>query len=236
MRDDISNIALYLTDAHPCSYLTKQVASTVFVDPQTHITKEQYTYLMSCGFRRSGHFIYHPQCANCQACISVRVLVNQFEPNRSQQRVIKRNKRIVVHKINSIASDEYFALYRQYITERHAGGDMYPATREQYDSFLVNAPIYCSFYEFREEERLLAVSVVDVLEDSLSAVYTFFDPYETKRALGRYAILWQIEETKRLGLNYLSLGYWIKECRKMNYKLEYRPIELLVNQRWVQIT
>ena len=236
MRNDLSNIALYLTGSHTCSYLPDHAASTIFIDPQVHITKEQYTYLMAKGFRRSGHYVYQPQCENCRACVPIRVLVSQFKPNRSQKRVIKQNKNIIARKVNSIASEEYFALYQQYISARHAGGDMYPASLEQYRSFLVDAPIYCSFYEFREDGRLLALSVVDVLEDSLSAVYTFFDPVESKRGLGRYAILWQIEETKRLGLSYLSLGYWIKTCRKMSYKLEYRPLELFISQRWVQIT
>lgn len=236
MQSDLSDIDLYLTAPHTCSYLAEQLASTIFVDPKAHITKEQYTYLMNNGFRRSGYYIYRPRCDNCQACIPARVIVDQFKMNRSQKRVIKQNKNIVVSKVTSIDSEEHFNLYQNYISERHLDGDMYPATMEQYKSFLVDAPIYCSFYEFREEGRLIAVSVVDVLEDNLSAVYTFFDPYEPKRALGRYAILWQIQEAKRLGLSYLSLGYWIKACRKMSYKLEYRPLELLINQQWVLLT
>lgn len=235
MKNDLTNINLYLTDPHPCSYLTDQQASTVFVDPNVSLNNRQYTELASLGFRRSGNYVYQPHCANCHACIPVRVIADQFEPNRQQKRIIRYNQDLQIKQVKPQFTKEYFWLYERYIGMRHTDGDMYPATREQYQSFLVDAPDYCSFYEFRKDGQLLAIAVVDLLEDSLSAVYTFFEPLERRRSLGQYAILWQIEQCKRLGLSYLSLGYWIKDCRKMSYKLQYRPVELFINQRWVRM-
>jgi leucyl-tRNA---protein transferase len=109
---------------------------------------------------------------------------------------------------------------------------MYPPSRDQFSTFLVRDLPFSRFYEFRLEGRLLAVAVTDLLPNGLSAVYTFYDPDEERRSLGRYCILWQISEASRLGLDAVYLGYWIKNCKKMNYKTEYRPIELLINQRW----
>ena len=113
---------------------------------------------------------------------------------------------------------------------------MYPPSREQFNTFLVRDLNFSRFYEFRLAGRLVAVAVTDVLPNGLSAVYTFYDPSEERRSLGRFAILWQIQEAARLGLRAVYLGYWIKNCRKMNYKTEYRPIELLVNQRWIALS
>lgn len=128
---------------------------------------------------------------------------------------------------------EGFDLYRRYINERHSDGDMYPADINQFESFLVDGREEASFYEFRAREQLLAIAVADELDNGLSAIYTFFDPLATDRSLGVYAILWLIEETRRLGKRDLYLGYWIKECQKMSYKMDYKPIELLINNQWV---
>ena len=130
-------------------------------------------------------------------------------------------------------SEEYFDLYQRYIEQRHADGDMYPPSRDQFATFLVRDLPFSRFYEFRLEGRLVAVAVTDLLPNGLSAVYTFYEPAEERRSLGRYAILWQIAEAQRLGLEAVYLGYWIKNCKKMSYKTQYRPIELLINQRWV---
>lgn len=236
MKDtQLAKTALYLTEPHACSYLDQQQASTLFVDPSLRLNCQQYTELSGLGFRRSGQYVYQPHCANCHACVAVRVVVDDFVANRLHKRIIRYNQDLQVKKILPQLTKEYFWLYERYIGMRHFDGDMYPATREQYKSFLVDAPDFCHFFEFRSDEQLLAIAVVDVLEDGLSAVYTFFEPLERRRSLGSYAILWQIQECKRLGLPYLSLGYWIKNCRKMSYKLDYRPVELYMNERWTRL-
>ena len=132
-------------------------------------------------------------------------------------------------------TEEYFALYDRYISERHDDGDMYPASRDQFQSFLVDGRPEASFYEFRASEKLLAVAVADELNDGLSAIYTFFDPDEDARSLGVFAILWLIERVGRMELDYLYLGYWIKQCQKMSYKMDYKPIELYVNNSWIKL-
>ena len=112
---------------------------------------------------------------------------------------------------------------------------MYPASRDQFQSFLVDGRPEASFYEFRDSGKLLAVAVADELNDGLSAIYTFFDPKEDARSLGVLAILWLIEHARELELDYLYLGYWIKQCQKMSYKMDYKPIELYVNNSWIKL-
>jgi len=130
--------------------------------------------------------------------------------------------------------EEHYALYAEYINSRHSDGDMYPPSVDQYSSFLTAEWGETLFLEFRNaEKRLLAVAVCDRLDNGLSAVYTFYDPSESRRSLGAFAILWQIEETRRMQLPSLYLGYWIKNCQKMSYKIAYRPIELLINNEWL---
>jgi arginyl-tRNA--protein-N-Asp/Glu arginylyltransferase len=129
--------------------------------------------------------------------------------------------------------EEHYALYERYINARHADGDMYPPSVEQYASFLTSDWSKTSFIEFRLHEKLLAVAVCDELEGGLSAVYTFYDPDYEKRSLGTYAVLWQIEESRRRQLPSLYLGYWIRDCQKMSYKIAFRPIELLINGEWL---
>ena len=228
----LNEINFYLTPEHDCSYLEGKQASTLFADPLADIDTALYSRLSAAGFRRSGAQIYRPHCQTCNACIAARVPVASFRPRRSQKRVMQRNRDLVVTERAPAMSDEYFGIFERYINDRHAGGDMHPASREQFDSFLVAGRSEARFHEFRADGTLLAVAVADRLDDGLSAIYTFFEPAAQQRALGVYAILWLIEEAKRQGLAHLYLGYWIKECPKMSYKLDYRPVELLVNGAW----
>lgn len=233
---ELARLKFYATQPHPCSYLPEEQATTLFLDPSQPMDARVYAELSEVGFRRSGDHLYRPHCQNCSGCIPARIPSHGFEPNRQQRRILKRNADLDVIATKPRFTEEYYALYSRYISERHADGDMYPPSRDQFSTFLVRELPFCRFYEFRLAGRLVAIAVTDVLPNGLSAVYTFYDPDEEKRSLGRFAILWQIGETKRLGLNAVYLGYWIKNCRKMNYKTEYRPIELHVNQRWVALT
>jgi arginyl-tRNA--protein-N-Asp/Glu arginylyltransferase len=232
----LARLKFYATQPHPCSYLPDEQATTLFLDPSQPMDAAVYADLSEMGFRRSGEHLYRPHCDQCSACIPARIPAAAFIPDRQQRRILKRNADITVHGVQPQFNEEYYALYATYIEQRHADGDMFPPSREQFATFLVRDLPFCRFYEFRHEGRLLAVAVTDLLPNGLSAVYTFFDTHEERRSLGRFAILWQIQETARLGLDSLYLGYWIKNCRKMNYKTEYRPIELLVNQRWSRLT
>jgi leucyl-tRNA---protein transferase len=231
----LSDLRLYTTNTHDCSYLPEQKAKTLFIDPEFTINAEFHTQLSEIGFRRSGTHIYRPHCDQCQHCIPCRVLATDFMPNKRFRRILKKNADLKVEAIPSIIDEEYFSLYSSYINTRHKDGDMYPATREQYESFLVMGYDTALFYSIRLCDKLVAVMICDRLQNALSAVFTFYDPSLAKRSLGNFAVLWQIAEAQSLGLPYVYLGYWIKDCGKMNYKTQYRPIELLTNRQWVRL-
>lgn len=228
-----SGLKFFSTTAHPCSYLEGQTAVTLFADPDTPIDGKTYTELSDMGFRRSGSYVYRPHCEHCQACIPVRIRVSAFIANRQQSRIWKRNQDLQVIPVKAAFNKEHYRLYESYINARHSDGDMYPPSQAQYTHFLTSTWSNTVFYEMRLNGELKAVAVCDVLENGLSAVYTFYDPEESKRSLGTFAILWQLEECKRLSLPSLYLGYWIKNCQKMKYKVGFRPIELLINNEWL---
>lgn len=232
---DLSNLKLFATAPHPCSYLEGEEATTVFIDPKAAIDTPLYTELSQMGFRRSGEHLYRPHCANCQACVSCRIPVALFRPSRSQRRCLSRNQDLDIGLVDSIATDEHYQLYEDYIQRRHRDGDMYPPSRAQYESFLSRAWGLTRYLEYRHQDRLVGLAVCDLLEDGLSAIYTFFDPSEHSRSLGAFAILSQIEKARQLNLPYVYMGYWIRQCQKMSYKTHYRPLELLVNKRWLRL-
>ncbi|MGH1471248.1 MAG: arginyltransferase [Cellvibrionaceae bacterium] len=228
----LSQIKLFATHPHECSYLPEQEATTVFIDPEEVIDKELYQHLSTLGFRRSGSHVYRPNCENCNACVPVRIPVDLFLPNRRQKRCARINQDIDIQEVDSASSDEHYELYERYITTRHKDGDMYPPSREQFSGFLTSEWGLTRFFEMRLHKKLVGVMVCDLLNDGLSAVYTYFDPEYPKRSLGVFGILSQIQQAQTFSLKYLYLGYWIKESQKMSYKSEYRPLELLIEKRW----
>ncbi len=232
---ELARLKFYATQPHVCSYLPEEQATTLFLDPSQPMDVSVYADLSEMGFRRSGDHLYRPHCQNCNACVPARIPATGFQPSRQQKRILKRNADLTVSVAPPAFSEEYFGLYQRYIEQRHADGDMFPPSREQFSTFLVRDLAFSRFYEFRLNGTLIAVAVTDLLPNGLSAVYTFYEPAHERRSLGRFAILWQIGETLRVGLGALYLGYWIKNCKKMNYKTQYRPIELLINQRWVTL-
>ncbi|MCL5042611.1 MAG: arginyltransferase [Gammaproteobacteria bacterium] len=232
---NLAQLKFFATQPHTCSYLPDERATTLFLDPQQPIDLGTYSRLSDLGFRRSGDHLYRPHCEHCNACIPVRIPVARFTPNKQQKRILRRNQDVNISEHPATFNAEHYALFARYIEQRHADGDMYPPSQEQFESFLAREHSFTRFFEYRLQDELLAVAVTDIMENGLSAVYTFFAPEQERRSLGRFAILWQIEEARRRGLPALYLGYWIKACRKMNYKTEYRPLEMLVNQRWIAI-
>jgi arginine-tRNA-protein transferase len=232
----LSNLKVFATHPHECSYLPEEQATTLFVDPAARVDIHLYSQLSELGFRRSGPHLYRPHCAGCDACIPARIPVTQFQPNRQQRRIIQRNQDLRVEDRTDLSGDEFYDLYARYIEGRHREGDMYPPTRQQFESFLTREWGVTHYYCFYASEKLIAVAVVDVIDAGLSAIYTFFDPDMTARSLGVYAVLWQIEQARTLGLASVYLGYWIKQCRKMAYKINYRPVELLISGRWVALS
>jgi len=231
----INQLRLYSTAPHPCSYLEDEEACTLFIDPEADIDFPTLSYLNERGFRRSGEHIYKPNCLNCQACISYRVLIKGFKFSRNQRRIFKKNQDVNFVISSDISSEVHYQLYKQYIEERHKEGDMYPPSRQQYESFLGN-PLGNTFYlEAYIGEKLIAVAVTDHCHNGLSSVYSFFDPSYENRSLGQLLIQQQIHMAGGAGFDYLYLGYWIKNSNKMNYKSRYKPAEIYLNKRWIAL-
>ncbi|MEH6649782.1 MAG: arginyltransferase [Motiliproteus sp.] len=228
-------LQFYATPEHRCSYLANQQAKTIFVDPKADLDQSSYSELSELGFRRSGNHIYRPHCDTCSACISARVMTAAFHPSKSQKRVINLNNDLEVSSHQPTFSQESYALYERYINSRHQDGDMYPASQDQFETFLVESNQNTRFIEFRLNKKLLAISVIDYLERGISAIYTFFDPEHQHRSLGKYAVLWLIVQARNEELPYLYLGYWIRDCQKMSYKIDYLPIQLLIDGEWLVV-
>ena len=182
---ELARLKFYATQPHPCSYLLEEQATTLFLDPSQPMDVNMYAELSELGFRRSGDHLYRPHCQRCTACVPARIPAARFMPNRQQRRILKRNESLEVRAVRPSFSEEYYQLYARYIEQRHADGDMYPPSREQFSTFLVRDLPFSCFFEFREQGRLLAIAVTDVLPNGLSAVYTFYDPDEERRSLGR---------------------------------------------------
>lgn len=197
------------------------------------MTTAIYSRLIAIGYRRSGDFTYRPHCRDCAACRPCRVPVKAFNPSRSQRRCLQRNQDLETRLVPAQFTDEYFALYCKYINARHSEGNMVNPQPHDFSSFLYSDWSQTFFIEVRQQQRLLAVAVTDPVADGLSAVYSFFDPDEHARGLGNFCILSQIKETAVRNLDYLYMGYWIRDCQKMQYKTNYRPMELFDDQDWL---
>ena len=203
------------------------------VAPIDRINDHNYTQLIDMGFRRSGLYVYRPQCEQCQACQALRILVNQFTPNRSQRRCLKRWQHLVSRISDLHYTAEHFELYQRYIAARHGDGPMANDTEAQYRQFFLRSPITSFMVEFRDAQgELRMVSVVDQTTQGLSAMYTFFDPAPECSGLGTYGILWQIQIAKQFALQYVYLGYWIEQSNKMRYKQQFSPAQILVDEQW----
>ncbi|MCC6136276.1 MAG: arginyltransferase [Candidatus Contendobacter sp.] len=230
-RDALYDLRMFLTTDYRCSYLPGRLARNLVADPA--VTDQYlYTQLADLGFRRSGEHVYRPHCRGCSACRSLRIPVHQFQPNRSQRRIWARNQDLQIETLGAEFKDEHFELFSRYIAARHCGGGMDPANSDNYWSFITSRWCPTWLWEFRRDRDLLAVAVVDRLDNGLSAVYTFFDPLENARGLGAFAIQWQIAEAQRLGLDWVYLGYWVERCDKMNYKSGFTPHEIFIAERW----
>lgn len=232
MADSSHSIPLYLSPSHTCDYLPGEVSQSAFIDPDTEMTAALYEYLLSLGFRRSGKFVYKPYCDNCQQCIPCRIPIASFKASRSQKRVLKQNSDLSIQLVNASFNQEHFDLYLKYQKFRHKGGSMENFDAAAYKDFICTSVAKCQFIETRLGDKLLAIAVTDTFEKSFSAVYTFFDPEYTKRSLGSYSILKQIEVAKKQNKDYLYMGYYIKKCQKMSYKCNFKPIEMYLDNTW----
>lgn len=220
---------------HACSYLPGREARLAWVDPAWLAIPGVYTALIEHGFRRNGEDVYRPHCGACQACVSVRIPVAEFAPDRSQRRNWRRNADLTARAAAAEFRDEHYRLYLRYQESRHPDGNMARVSAAEYLGFLACEWQDTVFVEFRQGDRLLAVAITDRLADGLSAVYTFFDPDEPQRGLGTYAVLHTIERARAAGLRWCYLGYWVAGSRTMDYKQRFRPLEARVGDRWLSV-
>ena len=235
----------YVTAPQPCPYLQGRFERKLF----THLTNEKpaslIDNLLRGGFRRSQNIAYMPYCEGCQACVSVRVVVDDFKPGRSLRRVLDANGDLAGRRLEPTPTSEQYSLFRAYIDARHADGGMADMTVLDYAMMVEDSVINTFVTEYREKPEnslesnpdnwpLKAVALCDLLSDGISMVYSFYDPTADQMSLGTFMILEHIEYARHLGVPYLYLGYWIQGSPKMTYKRRFQPQEQLTGNGWVR--
>ena len=236
----LQKLQFYVTTGYTCGYLPNKMAQSLIAAPQHLVDAKVYSGLIQQGFRRSGKFSYRPHCENCQECVPVRIILDQFSPNRSQKRAFKQHQNLTTAILPVGFHEEHYALYANYQRARHSDEKIPSETMsqesdvEQYQSFLCQSNVDSVLVEFREKGQLKMVSVIDIVRDGISAVYTFYETKDTATSYGTYNVLWQTLWAKELGLPYLYLGYWIKDSKKMAYKQNFKPLEKLIDGEWIK--
>ena len=233
----LNKLQFYVTTPYACGYLPGKLAQSLIATPHHLVDANIYSGLIQQGFRRSGKFAYRPHCETCNACVPTRIILDKFAPTRSQKRAFKQHRNLRAHIMPLGFHQQHFALYASYQQARHAEPENFNQDKdeaEQYRQFLCQSNVESLMVEFRDANNALKiVSVVDVVNDGVSAVYTFYDTSESKASLGTYSIMWQTEWTKILGLPYLYLGYWIATSEKMAYKQAFKPQQKLIDGEWI---
>jgi leucyl-tRNA---protein transferase len=236
----------YLTAPSPCPYLAGREERKVFTHLVGERAPELNDLLTHGGFRRSQSIAYRPACETCRACVSVRVVVEDFRTSRSMRRVLDRNSDLIAEMRVPVPTSEQYSVFRSYLDSRHRDGGMADMTVLDYAMMVEDSHVETRIVEFRRRGAdsriggrgngpLLGVALTDVLSDGLSMVYSFFDPDAGARSLGTFIILDHIARARRLGLPYVYLGYWVKGSKKMDYKGRFLPQERLSGDGWMRV-
>lgn len=229
-------LRFYRSAPRACAYLSGRVEQLIFAELDDSSAREAYDALTHAGFRRSHNIIYRPACANCAACIPVRIVAHDFVPDRGMRRIHRRNADLAERVTLATGSVEQYRLFRRYQDARHGGGDMADMTLSQYRAMVEESAVDSFVAEYRDHENVLRGAMLgDRIGDGVSAVYSFFDPVDERRSLGTYMILRLVAHAVARNLPYVYLGYWVEESRKMAYKTRFRPIEGLGPKGWQRL-
>lgn len=237
----------YLTAPAACPYLPGEMERKVFTHLVGPRAPEMNDLLTQGGFRRSQNIAYRPACECCRACVSVRILSQNFQPNRTMRKILSANKDLVGTLVASQPSSEQFSLFRRYIDHRHQTGGMSDMSALDYAIMVEDTHVNTRLIEYRRrvpgegigdkpKGELIAVALTDLMSDGLSMVYSFFNPDMDRRSLGTFMILDHIARTQQLGLPHVYLGYWVKGSAKMHYKTRFQPQEHLTPRGWELFT
>jgi arginyl-tRNA--protein-N-Asp/Glu arginylyltransferase len=222
----------FTTAPLPCPYLPGRLERKIVTELSGLDAEDLHESLSRAGFRRSHSIAYSPSCPGCNACVAVRIVVDEFKPKRTFGRIAKQNSHLTAERVPAKATAEQYRLFSAYQEARHAGGDMALMGFYDYRSMVEDSPINTFLVEFRRPDGVLeAACLTDLMSDGLSAVYSFFR-VTPANSLGTYMILWLVDEAKRVGLPYVYLGYWIAESDKMAYKARFSPLEAFGPGGW----
>jgi len=229
--------AFFITSPLPCPYLDGKYERRLVAELSGPGSLNLNNKLSRVGFRRSHNLAYTPICNGCSACLAVRNVVDDFQPSTSQKRVLRLNKNIYGIESSAKASTQRYKLFSLYQKSRHVGGDMASMDYFDFQALIEETPVDTSIIDFYDErENLVGGCLVDVLEDGLSAVYSYFHPDYRRNSLGSYIILWLIEKSNQLDLPYVYLGYWIQGNQKMAYKNKFQPLEFYSADGWLRLS
>jgi arginine-tRNA-protein transferase len=222
-----------VTTEMPCPYVPGRSERKVVTELAGLRAGATYELLSRAGFRRSHSIAYRPACTGCAACVPVRVVVAAFRPSRSLRRIAARNADLRATVQPNRGTPEQYQLFTRYLESRHGDGEMVGMRFHEYRSMIEDSPIDTRLVEFRGQDgQLVACCLADWAADGISAVYSFFDTAESRRSLGSYIVMWLVDAARAEGLDYVYLGYWVRESRKMAYKTRFRPIEGFGPRGW----
>lgn len=228
-------IRLYETVVDDCPYLENRQSASILVDPEHKIDGRLFSMLSRSGFRRSGEMLYAPKCPDCKACVSVRIPSAEFKPSRGQRRVWKKNLDLNVELQDISFEQAHFEMYLKYQKHRHPESSMCDEDSSKYTDFIDSEFSRSKFLCFYLDDQIIGISVIDQFEGGISAVYTFFDPDQSSRSLGTYAILYMLKLAKFKDIPYVYLGYWIERSQKMNYKRNFKPLQGYIDRQWIDL-
>lgn len=228
----LKNLNFQRSLPRPCPYILGRKEHLLFTDLTKFVSKKMQEKLVSEGFRRSENIFYKPNCKTCKSCLSTRIVVNDFIFTKNFKRILKKNYDLKYKIEKPQTNRDHYKLFKNYINSRHSKGDMMDMTYLDFRTMLEISPVKTKVLNIYKNNKFFGAILFDVYGESFSANYSFFNPKFKNKSLGSFLILKLIEEAQKEKKKYLYLGYYIKECDKMSYKINFKPIEILKNKKW----